>query len=233
MFFFAYGGYGVKLGLRECWSRGGRKDAFPGADGSTITQDEFYNATTKPIYGLYGNILPEGNTGIRFIDITSSGVINGNNSQIYSIKHPLSYIYNTIEPYDWYTTTGYRNDNLWNSTYKSNYDPCPVGWRIPANGTWSDFSITTAPYYSQGIPYNSSSRYATNGRLYYKMVWYSLAGYRNFNDGALLYIGYYGFIWASTTDNVLANYVHLRIDDVNPNFAHPRSYGFSVRCVQE
>ena len=74
----------------------GRKDGFPGADGSTITQEINNNAQTIPMYGATGNELAEGSKeGLQLIDVTTSGVIGNNNTSFtYAIKHPLTFIYN-------------------------------------------------------------------------------------------------------------------------------------------
>ena len=89
------------VGAHFLWFGGvwGRKDCFPGADGSTITQvtGADPNAETISIYDADGNTeLTEDGTGYRKINITTSGVINGTTSMIYSVKNPLTFIYRGV-----------------------------------------------------------------------------------------------------------------------------------------
>lgn len=207
----------------------GRKDGFPGADGSTITQTGNPNATTSPIYNADGLILEEGSTrGLQLISINNEGILITNTSFIYAIKHPLVFIYGNTPLYDWYTTDAlYQNASLWNkSNQKSDYDPCPLGWRVPSDGIWNDF-----PIQSQG--YGSGNK-AINGLVYNHIAWYPAIGYRHFKTGALSYIGAFGFYWMSSTNNTQSGYVYFEMGNV---YAHntngSRAHGFAVRCVQE
>ena len=220
------------------WGKWGRKDAFPGADGSTTTQERTYqNATTIPIYGADGTTkLPEDGTGYRKISITTAGVLNGNTSKIYSIKFPLTIITSSS---DWYTNNqNFQNDALWNdgSLAKSNYDPCPKGWITPPDGTWGDFSITTFLYYIQGKQITSGNNTCQNGRVYDNIAWYPAAGHRPCTGGLLAHVGYSGYYWSSTADIVdtgacRINFNMSTIDRLTK--APNRGQGFSIRCIQE
>ena len=204
----------------------GRKDAFPGADGSTI--EENGNATTIPLYGTLGNnVLTEGESGLTLVNITTSGVLDKNNSQVYAIKNPLAIIYNTTTPWDWYTTSAsYQNDTLWISSLKSRYDPCPKGWRVPATGTWNDFSLTT-------FPASGSGTNIANGRTYNKTAWFSAGGYRGYSSGALYYIGINGATWSSSVNEINAMALGFTLSGIGPSNAYIRARGFPIRCVQE
>ncbi|MCD7932011.1 MAG: hypothetical protein LUH15_12015 [Tannerellaceae bacterium] len=61
---------------------------------------------------------------------------NWSNSQEawkYTITNPLTYITTQAEPHNW----DYANNSLWTlfdsnqKTYKTEFDPCPEGWRVP------------------------------------------------------------------------------------------------------
>ena len=212
----------------------GRKDGFPGADGSTITQVN-PNAETIPIYGATGEKLLEDEDGYCKVNITVEGVLNGNNTLIYAIKNPMSFIYNKNVPKDWYTDDEiYQNNALWgDGENKSNYDPCPAGWCASINGTWSDFSMESFLYYNRGVKTTIEDRHLTNGRLYKDITWYPAIGYRAYLDGALYYIGNYGYTWSATTNNTSSNRLSFGINDVSPNSHSTRAFGCSVRCVQE
>ena len=222
------------------WYFFGRKDAFPGADGSTITQaTNGNNAQTIPIYGADGNTqLSENGTGYRTMSIDASGVLSDNTSKAYSIKNPLSFILcPDVTPWDWYTkNTMYQDDALWNhgKSIKSNYDPCPTGWRIPQDGTWGDFLAAVFLYYIQGKQSTTGNYAATNGRLYKNMTWYPAAGRRmGFNIGQLNFIGWIGTSWSTTTDDVKVVYMNFHTTGLGPSSLYYRSIGMSIRCVQE
>lgn len=215
----------------------GRKDAFPGADGSTITATtiEENNAQTILIYDATGNKLTEGSTGVKLVDITTSGVLNENTSQVYAIKKPLVFIYSTDEPRDWYTNTqAYQNNALWGEgTKKSIYDPCPQKWRVPADGTWSDFSNLTAPYYIQSVQTNTGPYHATNGRMYARLSWYGASAFRRTDCGEHSYVGRNGSFWSATAIQQDASGLSFNMNNVNVTVANYRATGFPVRCVQE
>lgn len=208
----------------------GRKDGFPGADGSTITQEAF-NATTIPIYATSGNTLTEGSTGFRGANITTNGVLSGNNTaQTYAIKNPLAFVYNAANTLDWYTNNqNYLNDVLWgDKRKKSAYDPCPHEWKVPTDAslTFGDFSTTTMPI---SIP---GTNVAT-GRTYKKMSWFPAAGYREHINGVLSHIGSTGFYWSASTSGTYARYLGYDMSSVSPGSIYSRAYGFPIRCIQE
>ena len=213
----------------------GRKDAFPGADGSTITQVN-PNAETIPIYGATSNLLIEGTKeGLNLVDIFTSGIITENTSLNYSIKNPLTFIYGgTI--YDWYTTNAtYQNNALWgDGGKKSTFDPCPHGWRIAADGTWNDFSVMTAPYYILGTPTTIGNNSETCGILYYRNSWYPACGYRTCKSGTLTAVGNNGDYWSSNTLETFSLLLNFTMNEVfRPNYANSRGYSISIRCIQE
>ena len=221
----------VNVGLLYQW---GRKDCFPGADGSTIQNNG--NATTIQIYGADGSTLTENTTkGLQIIEITTEGIMDENNSQIYSIKHPLTVIYNPTVPWDWYTNSNNHNNILWgDANTKSDYDPCPNGWHIPTNGTWGDFSLTTFPYYIQGSQSSSGNPNVTNGRLYNQISWFPAGGRRRSTLGTLGNAGNYGYTWSNTVVDDNCSYTLLfDVSSLEPSYVYSRAGGFPIRCIQE
>ena len=213
----------------------GRKDAFPGADGSTITQAT-YNAATIPIYGADGEtILAEDGSGYQKTDITTIGVMDMNNTLIYSIKNPLSFINNTIDLRDWFTNNEiYQNNELWNNNSKSLYDPCPAGWCTPVKETWMDFTSTNTSYYINGNIATIVSNTISNGILYNNLSWFSASGYRTNYSGILAAVGFGGNNWSVTIDSIRVKCFNFNMTNgVRPDNTTYRANGFSVRCVQE
>ena len=214
---------------------GGRKDCFPGADGSTITQAIDNNAQTIPIYGANGNTLTEGSTtGLRLVHIITSGVLNENISLTYAIKNPLTIIYNNSGTYDWYTNSSiYQDNTLWgDGVVKSVYDPCPQGWYIATDEAWKDFTITNTPSYVIGEPSSSNSKDITKGRLYNQIAWFPSCGRREYSTGNLVSSGQNGYYWTKkiSGSSALGFYFSVSINSSTP---YGRALGFSVRCVQE
>ena len=209
----------------------GRKDAFPGADGSTITEESF-NATTIPIYGATNNVLDEGAPeGLQFVPIETSDILTGTNAQMYSIKNPMSFICNANPLKDWYTNNeAYVNNTLWQNEYaqKSLYDPCPNGWKVPpaAAQTYGDFS--TATMLASELEYT-----VYYGRIYQQMAWFPAIGCRYYDTGKLSGPGRSGSAWSSAINTINDCDLFFNVAGVHPTISGGRANGISVRCVQE
>ena len=192
----------------------GRKDPFPGA-AKNVTGD---NGATRPLYAADGTT-----------DITSSAYTTGGGPVAVSVA--------VANPGRFYTnssTSGWttRNDNLWNSTggKKTAYDPCPPGWRVVPNGTWSDFTganLTNAGWTAADV---KGGRFYTMGSV---KVWYPTPGFRHYSSGALMSIGVEGSAWSYSVSGNYGVYLRFVTNDVQPSFARTRGYGFPVRCIQE
>lgn len=221
----------------------GRKDPFPRATSSTV---EITAAATVSIYGPTGSVLPEDGTGYKKVAVATA--ISGANSLPYAVKNPLTFIYNGSAPYDWYTSTNNntaQNNNLWgDGAQKGVYDPCPEGWRVPKDGTWSDFTRTNSTtgtflYWSQGVQSEAARYYLTNGRYYVPAsgavrAWYPSPGHRGYGEGALWYVGYHGYNWSSAVNGGIHGLdLNFHSAHLNPSSADYRAHGFPVRCIQE
>ena len=164
---------------------------------------------------------------------SSDIMLYNDNAIIYAVKHPLTFIYNSTTPYDWYTDSELKQDfTLWSSP-KSMYDPCPKGWRVPANGTWSDFAVSTAPYYILGSQVDVGIYNATNGRLYYQQAWYPATGYYRGMTGTMNTVGNGGTCWFMCKQEINSNVFSFSQAGTNPNNTFGHVAGLSVRCVQE
>ena len=138
--------------------------------------------------------------------------------------------------YDWlYPADG----TLWNSgtedsPKKTEYDPCPSGWRVP---TWSEleelyqnqsYSVTNAAgqlgcWFSGAIIYNEEI----------PQVFLPLAGYREYS-GYAYWRGQYGRYWSSTPYSDLYGAYHIIFASGHTVMGdYCRAEGYSVRCVQE
>ena len=166
---------------------------------------------------------------MRQVNITTSGVLSGNISQVYAIKNPLAFIYGNEPLYDWYAIDeAHQNHSLWINGAKSNFDPCPKGWKVPTDAevTYGDFSNTT--FSASGLMH---TMYV--GRTYNKITWFPIAGLRYYNTGALGRVGDFGSAWSASISGIYAKRLYFSTNDISSSFTNFRGYGFPVRCIQE
>ena len=208
------------LGLLYQW---GRKDPFLG---SSSISSETKAAST-----------------LSWPSPVSSSSSNG--TIAYATGHPTTFITynpsNSSNPsnYDWYYTGSSSTDNTrWQSS-KTIYDPCPPGWRVPDGGPndgWSkavgsSSSFNGYPYDSTKMGMNFSGKFGSTGS-----IWYPAAGVLRYDDGSLSGVGDVGDWWSCAPDGRCAYGLRLYlygIGSVIPSYDYDRSYGRSVRCLQE
>ena len=136
-------------------------------------------------------------------------------------------------PYDW---TFPQNDQLWNSGTEANpkktdYDPCPKGWRVPtyaelvALSRFNSFWTTVA---GQEGRYFSGDYTCLEGA---PQVFFPAAGDRDYSDGDASFRSSYGRYWSSSPSGYRAYCLNFGSggDAVN---IYERAAGYSVRCVQ-
>ena len=201
----------------------GRKDAFPGVDASDLAANSHFTQ----------------NAG------DNMSIMNG-------IQHPDNfYIWGS----SWYSTppTGYSYYNLWsaenmttgfndNSVVKTVYDPCPVGFKMPASNAFTGFTANgqnggtmnvdgTSDWqtYQNNFGHNfwtSSSKTAT--------INFPASGYRYYNDGSLVSVGLNGFYWSAVPYNTYYGCdLSFYSGGVYPLGRSDRAYGFAARPVSE
>ena len=142
--------------------------------------------------------------------------------------------------YDWvYPSDG----TLWNSgteeePVKTEYDPCPDGWRVPTYAELDELSKnksswTTNDKQQTGYWFSGVSSYTET----VPQVFFPAAGNRKIAYGGITsdYRGGYGSYWSSRPYSGRLAY-SLDFNGIFDYFAmnsSARAYGFSVRCVQE
>ena len=146
-----------------------------------------------------------------------------------------NFYYNDSYPYDWCTP---QDDKLWNSGTEENpkkteYDPCPEGWRVP---TYAELESLSQNYSSWSTDKNGHSGYWFSGASPYTetapQVFFSAAGYRYRTEGRTYWRGYRGFYWSSgSTYNTNAIGRAFGSDSVIIYYYY-RADACSVRCVQ-
>lgn len=234
----------------------GRKDPFPAGKNK---------AGEISIYDKDGNHLDEpALRGDKYIKMNS--LISRETASIiaYAIAHPLTFILydmadvNTeyIPSYNWIygafspTTAWKASNNLWGGDVngvsslaldtkfiqKTIYDPCPLGWHMPPQDVWTNFTTTNTGEippmldYNTTIPtyYNSPIEDKINvtvenggyfntpvyGRRFFisstsgEQTFYPAAGYRYGGNGQVYNIGYYCCVWSSSPYDSSSSFAH-------------------------
>ena len=229
-----------RFGLLYQW---GRKDPFIGA--KSTKENEMSFAQTNNVLGY------EWKSRNNKEVISTAGA---DSSIAYAIQHPTTFLYNDNGDavYDWLNVSNHtgQRDNLWGNpntatTFpnqdrgsKSIYDPCPVGWRVAPQDTWTRFAKNGTGggedelYISSNFTCGHNFYCHTSG----KTAFYPAAGCRFRSDGQLHNVGSEGFMWSSSPNTATQNYggrLTFSKSSVHPLHGDNRSNGFSVRCVKE
>ena len=229
------------LGLFYQW---GRKDPFVGAASWGTTR-----ITTTNTSGY--EWCDGSDTNAKSNDVVTGGAQTSIN---YAIQHPTHFIvYNTTSG-DWLyvTTRAEQRDNLWGNPNtsssmpnsetgsKSIYDPCPIGWRVAPQDSFTSFSTTgvntdvvseflvTGTFINGWIFYTSDTKSATS-------FWPAL-GLRSPGNGAIGIVGISGSCWSSSSYNntsLNSGLFGFRETFVYPILKDVRAYSHAIRCVQE
>ena len=216
---------GKKEGIATLYQFG-RKDAFPGMDETKLPQGSINKNAGDNMSIINGIQNPQ-----NFYTWGSSWYNNP----------PAGYSYYNLWSAD-NTTTGF-NDN---AVVKTVYDPCPVGFKMPASNAFTGF--TSNGQYGSGAAninangtadswdkfsaayghnfYTNSSRNAT--------IFSPASGFRSFSDGSLYNVGYNGYYWSAVPYGTNSGcYLFFDLSGVNPQNFINRSYGFAARPVSE
>ena len=137
-------------------------------------------------------------------------------------------------PWDWLE---FPDTKLWNSGIddnptKTEYDPCPEGWRVPTHAELNELYVNHSDWTSRdmqlGYWFSGSSPYSDT----VPKVFLPAAGYR-LNDGDASGRGYGGYYWSSCPSNdYRACYFSFNASNVGM-YTHYRANAYSVRCVQD
>ena len=205
----------------------GRKDALPGTN-------TFYPTT-----------------GYSFDNTT------GGRSLGYAIQHPENmfiYAQTGTYYYDWCNATYY---NLWsadntttgfndNAVVKTVYDPCPVGFKMPASNAFTGFT-SNGQYQSGAANINANGTAdswdkfsAAYGHNFYTngsktaTIFFPASGFRNYSDGSLGDVGNDGYCWSAVPYGTSSGcYLYFGWSSVYPQGDYVRSCGFAARPVSE
>ena len=204
----------------------GRKDAFPGMDETQLPQ---------------GSINKNAGDNMSI----TNGIQNPQNFYTWGgswyNNPPAGYSYYNLWSVD-NTTTGW-NDN---AVVKTVYDPCPVGFKMPASNAFTGFT-SNGQYQSGAANINANGTAdswdkfsAAYGHNFYTnssknaTIFFPASGFRYNSDGSLNIVGSYGYYWSA-----VPSYTYYGCNlgffwsYVSPQSNSYRSYGFAARPVSE
>ena len=139
-----------------------------------------------------------------------------------------------------------HDGTLWNSgpedaPIKTEYDPCPDGWRVP---TYKELRVLTVSALTQnrsdwtkrdlnqsGVWFSGSKSYSETS----PRVFFPAAGFRGSDYGDARSRDVVGYYWSSEPDDGGRAFgLDFGVgDDVASMFCNCRATGYSVRCVQD
>ena len=126
---------------------------------------------------------------------------------------------------------------LWNSgteedPVKTEYDPCPEGWRVPTISEWQAIGAGNTSIIKEWDDVNKLMTIAgaESGQKFVLPT----AGHRGQGAGTSYKQGSAGYYWSSSvpSGNVKVYHVSFNSTVLNVDVVN-RTYGFSMRCVQE
>ena len=216
---------GKKEGISTLYQFG-RKDAFPGMDETQLPQ---------------GSINKNAGDNMSIIN----GIQNPQNFYTWGgswyNNPPAGYSYFNLWSAD-NTTTGF-NDN---AVVKTVYDPCPVGFKMPASNAFTGFT-SNGQYGSGAANINANGTAdswdkfsAAYGHNFYTnssknaTIFFPASGFRNYSDGSLGNVGGGGYYWLAVPNG--ANYgcdLDFSWSYVYSQNNYNRSFGFAARPVSE
>ena len=181
----------------------------------------------------------------------------GGRSLGYAIQHPekmFIYAQTGTYYYDWCNATYY---NLWsadntttgfndNAVVKTVYDPCPVGFKMPASNAFTGFT-SNGQYQSGAANINANGTAdswdkfsAAYGHNFYTngsktaTIFFPASGFRSDSDGSVGNVGNIGDYWSAVPNSTYGGcYLYFYWSIVSPQHNYSRSYGFAARPVSE
>ncbi|MDO4164531.1 MAG: DUF4906 domain-containing protein [Bacteroides sp.] len=217
-----------------------------------LSGENVSNTNTRGFHYQFGRKDPFPNTTLYGIDgepqttftATSGDCIRRVSGSTYfyvSIQYP--YIFYHPGSTDWLSSNSYTsnrwNNPSWNTsdTGKSFFDPCPPGWKIPYTSSYNFFS-TTGEDGTTGVP-NAISTFSQGWNFYMSAVgsgettWFPTTGMRSNSSGQISETTSRGAYWMTTLNNTVAISFEFTSSNVYSSYGHSRSYGCSIRCIQE
>jgi uncharacterized protein (TIGR02145 family) len=119
-------------------------------------------------------------------------------------------------------------------TWEAAKKACPSGWRLPDKADWNKLVAAAGGQATAGKKLKSKSGWNIDGNGTDDYGFSALPGGDRNYGGGFGSAGYYGNWWTATeynSDNAYYRNMHYDIDNVS-EIGDFKSYGFSVRCIQ-
>ena len=247
----------VKVKVEQTIANGGTKQASE----FTITQNP--GSVKKGATTLYQFGRKDAFPGVATADIKQGSITEnaGDNMSIQNgIQNPGSFYTWGSSWYNTPPTGGYSYYNLWsadntvtgghnvgndNPVVKTVYDPCPVGFKMPANNAFTGFTTTGQNSSTQSeFNVNGTNNWQTFQSNFGYNFWTSsskaatinfpASGYRNYTDGSLYGVGSGGWYWSAVPNYSTSGCsLDFGLTLMYPLFYGFRSTGFAARPVSE
>lgn len=197
-------------------------------------------------------------------DKKNAETVGGNAKNIIAqtIKTPWIFFTNSEEPHNWIATATIGSADwqvsncLWGDnnvaenrpdpvpwdSYKTIYDPCPLGWRVAPADTWTEMLKITYES-SSWLSYDFASVNAVGGfskgftiNVAGGTIFLPASGNMSFNDATINGLGTNGYGWLSSPGGINTSFAaglgfgSTLVGIPNGNY---RVSGFPVRCVKE
>ena len=204
----------------------GRKDAFPGVETSKLAAGSHFTENAGD------------NMSIQ------NGIQNPDSYYTWGSNWYTNYAYYNLWSADNTVTGGYNVGND-NPVVKTVYDPCPVGFKMPANNAFTGFTTTGQNSSTQSeFNVDGTSNWQTYQSSFGHNFWTSssktatinfpASGYRDFSVGSLYGVGDGGFFWSAVPYGTSYGCnLYFYLGHVFPLGIGNRTVGFSARPVSE
>ena len=203
----------------------GRKDPMLPGNGIAKVDKTCYTTDDRYQFAYQGHGVPLNTSDIKeYI----------RNPHKFNTKHEMDGKYYNLWSTDNDKTV--LNDDV---VIKSVYDPCPVGYSVPASNAFTGFAITgdntinSAEYNVKGT-WDKGWYFYTKKNKQGDTVFFPACGDRYLYPGSLNDVSSYGYYWvAGPYNGNYGRYFRFSSGGVSPLYSTYRGYGYAVRPVQE
>lgn len=210
----------------------GRKDAFPGKSGQPAQGTINWNAGSN----MYMQTIIQNPQNYYTAGYNRDGSLN---AEAWFAKYYTFYNLWSMNQKDKVT----ENQANSQTVVKTIYDPCPVGFSVPANDAFTGFTQTGLNEGTKNVDgtgdtqtykNNFGHNFWTNSKKT-ETIFFPAVGFREAKDGNIVsYYEKFGDYWTATpTDTNNGSVMGFDVNSVSPLYRNIRAFGFSVRPVAE
>lgn len=158
----------------------------------------------------------------------------------YATENPMTFITYNANNMDWQYSTDTSSDFTRWASNKTEYDPCPAGWRVPDGGPDGIWAKSNYPYNGSWFySYHTQGKYIDDKQTGYPAAPY-LIGYTGEIYDPEEAAGWWGHYWSCTTTETGYGYTDPYVlQFFYPGNVHDKASsrdkaaGYSVRCQKE